>query len=73
MEMVKDDFLGVDVAQSKYGYSPRANDRADRDLAWTIGRTIGLIVDFLVKHDSLVTLWELLQFSVDVDEYYAPL
>lgn len=33
MEMVKDDFPEVDVAQAKYRYSAGTDDRADRDLA----------------------------------------
>lgn len=72
LEMVKDDFPSVDVAQSKYGYSPGMNDRADRDLAWANPSRFS-VVDALINHDGLVTLWELLQSTVDADEDYARL
>lgn len=75
LEMVKEDYLDVDVAQSRYGYSVGANDRADMELAWAILNPPPQfrVVDSLINHDGLVTSRELPHSGVDADEDYARL
>lgn len=72
--MVTKDYSEVDVTQSRYGYRQGANDWANKDLAWAVLNPPRFsVLDFLVKHDGLVTPWELLHSTIDDDEDYARL
>lgn len=74
LEMVKEDYPKINVEQSTYGYQLGANDRADKDLAWTILNPPRFpVLDYLLNHNKLITPWELLDSTVDADENYSRL
>lgn len=69
LEMVREDYPDVNMAQAKYGYSVDTNDRADRELALAILNPPRFpVVSALINHSGLVTPRELLQSVVDADE-----
>lgn len=54
--MVKEDYLEIDVTQSKYGFQLGANDRADKDLVWAVLNPSRFpVLDFLIEHDIFFT------------------
>lgn len=74
LEIVKEDYPDVDVAQPKYGYSTGENDKANTDFAWAIlNHPHFPVVDALINHDGLMTSWELLHSDIDIDEDYTRL
>lgn len=74
LEMVKEDYPEINIAQSKYGYRQVASHRADKDLSWALLNLLWFsVLDFLVKHNGLIIPWELLNFNVDANEDYSQL